>query len=208
MKLTCLSRTFQSGGCSLNRLHRPMQACRPRKSLIALSAVVLVALAGPVRAAGDPRATDAGTVMSFAMPLGAAAAQWWMGDREGVRQLAFTWSSSVVIAEALKQGTNRTRPDGSNDLSFPSGHATRAFAVAAHVNRRYGMEAAWPLYAGAVAVGWTRVQARRHDWLDVAGSLAVSEWMARTWSSPRAGAPAIAAARTEGGWQLQLSWAL
>jgi hypothetical protein len=32
--------------------------------------------------------------------------------------------------------------------------------------------------------------------------------MARTWSSPRAGAPTIAAARTEGGWQVQLSWAL
>ena len=179
-----------------------------RAALPALAAIVLAAAIDRAHAAGDARVTDAGTVLSFAMPLGAAAAQWWIGDRDGVRQLAFTWTSSVVIAEALKQGTNRTRPDGTNDLSFPSGHAARAFAVASHVNRRYGMEAAWPLYAGAVAVGWTRVQARRHDWLDVAGSLVVSEWMARTWSSPRMGAPAVAAARTEGGWQLQLSWAL
>jgi membrane-associated phospholipid phosphatase len=179
-----------------------------RAVLPALTAIVLAIAVGRTQAADDPRATDAGTVMSFAIPLGAAAAQWWLGDREGVRQLAFTWTSSVVIAEALKQGTNRTRPDGSNDLSFPSGHAARAFAVAAHVNQRYGIEVAWPLYAGAAAVGWTRVQARRHDWLDVAGSLAVSEWMARTWSSPRGGTPAVAAARTEGGWQVQFSWSL
>ena len=197
--------------CAHHRLGPPA-AVRGRNTwravLPALTAIVLAIAVGRTQAAGDPRATDAGTVMSFAIPLGAAAAQWWLGDREGVRQLAFTWTSSVVIAEALKQGTNRTRPDGSNDLSFPSGHAARAFAVAAHVNQRYGMEVAWPLYAGAAAVGWTRVQARRHDWLDVAGSLAVSEWMARTWSSPRGGTPAVAAARTEDGWLVHLSWSL
>jgi membrane-associated phospholipid phosphatase len=163
---------------------------------------------GTVQAAGDPQVTNAGTVLSFALPLATAGAHFWQGDREGLKQLAFTWSSSVVLAEALKQGTNRTRPDGSNDLSFPSGHAARAFAAAAHVNRRHGMQAAWPLYAGAVAVGWTRVQARRHDWLDVTGSLLLSEWMARTWSTPHEQAPRLAASRADGPWRLTVSWPL
>lgn len=161
---------------------------------------------GTAQAAGDPQVTDAGTVLSFALPLATAGVHLWQGDREGLKQLAFTWTSSVVLAEALKQGTNRTRPDGSNDLSFPSGHAARAFAAAAHVNRRHGLDAAWPLYVGAVAVGWTRVQAKRHDWLDVTGSMLVSEWMARTWSTPYERAPRLAASRAEGQWQLTLSW--
>lgn len=169
-------------------------------------ALCLAGVLGTAQAAGDPQVTDAGTVLSYALPLATAGVHLWQGDREGVKQLAFTWTSSVVLAEALKQGTNRTRPDGSNDLSFPSGHAARAFAAAAHVNRRHGLDAAWPLYVGAVAVGWTRVQAKRHDWLDVTGSLLVSEWMARTWSTPFEQAPRLAASRADGQWQLTLSW--
>jgi membrane-associated phospholipid phosphatase len=171
-------------------------------------ALCLAGAVGAAQGAGDPQATDAGTVLSFALPLATAGVHLWQGDREGLKQLAFTWTSSVVLAEALKQGTNRTRPDGSNDLSFPSGHAARAFAAAAHVNRRHGLQAAWPLYAGAVAVGWTRVQARRHDWLDVTGSLLLSEWMARTWSTPHEQAPRLSASRADGQWQLTVSWPL
>jgi len=179
----------------LNRCLRPLLAA-------------CLALAGvPCLAQGDTRATDAGTAVSFLVPLGTAAVEAWRSDWQGLGQLTLTWSSTVTIAEVLKQTTGKTRPDGSNDLSFPSGHAARAFGAAAYVNRRHGFEVAWPLYAASVAVGWTRVQAKRHDWIDVAGSAVLAELMARTWTT-RAGAPVVSAMKTAGGWSLQLQMPL
>ena len=170
---------------------------------LVLASALSLSLTLPARAAGDDRATEAGTVASFLVPLGTAAVEAWRGDREGLGQLTLTWTSTVAVAEVLKNTTGKTRPDRTNDLSFPSGHAARAFGAAAYVNRRHGFEVAWPLYAASLAVGWTRVQAQRHDWVDVAGSAVLAELMARTWTT-RTRAPAVAAMKTPDGWSVQL----
>ncbi|HJW10226.1 MAG TPA: phosphatase PAP2 family protein, partial [Albitalea sp.] len=62
---------------------------------------------------------------------------------------------------------------------FPSGHAVNAFAAATYVHRRHGLRYAWPLYAAATYVGYTRVHANRHRWGDVIGSAAIAGAM--TW---------------------------
>ena len=168
-----------------------------------LAAGTLTFGALPSLAQGDPQATDAGTAVSFLIPLGTAAVEAWRSDWQGLGQLTLTWSTTVAIAEVLKNTTGKTRPDGSNDLSFPSGHAARAFGAAAYVNRRHGFGTAWPLYAASLAVGWTRVQADRHDWIDVAGSAVLAELMARTWTT-RAHATVVSASRMPGGWAVHL----
>lgn len=65
-----------------------------------------------------------------------------------------------IITPALKRIAGRTRPNGGDDASFPSGHATNAFAIAsvfaAHSNGRLVPTIAYTL-ATAVAV------ARVHD---------------------------------------------
>jgi membrane-associated phospholipid phosphatase len=84
-----------------------------------------------------------------------------------------------VVTEVLKRTTHVERPDGSNDMSFPSGHAAQAFSSATYVHRRYGFSDAWPLYVMATYVGYTRVQSNRHSWVDVAGAAgiaALSSW--------------------------------
>jgi hypothetical protein len=149
-------------------------------------------------AAGSDAHTRAGDVLSLALPAGVAAFELVLGDMQGLRQFGLSWGATLIATEALKRSTQRTRPDGSNDLSFPSGHAARAFGAAAYVHRRHGLQTAWPLYAASTYVGWTRVQALRHDWRDVAGSAALSAAFAWWLVEPSTGGLRVSASALEG----------
>ena len=61
------------------------------------------------------------------------------------------------MVQALKYTVRRERPDGSNNKSFPSGHAASAFATATVLQRHYG----WKVGAPAYALG-SYVAARAH----------------------------------------------
>ena len=112
----------------------------------------------------------AGDVLRFAMPAGVVAYELWRGDTQGAWQFGKSWAVTLGATEALKRTTHVERPDRSNDESFPSGHASHAFAAATYMHRRHEIEEAWPWYAAATYVGWTRVHVKRHRWGDVAGS--------------------------------------
>ncbi len=117
--------------------------------------------------------TRAGDVLENALPAGAALYALWQPDREGLWQFATSFSVTWLATQGLKQGLDVRRPDGGTE-SFPSAHAAKAFAAATFVHRRYGLDRAWPWYAAGAYVGWTRVNANRHRWIDVAGSLALA----------------------------------
>jgi membrane-associated phospholipid phosphatase len=137
---------------------------------------------------GCPSHRKAGDVLSFVLPAGVAVASWWHDRHHPTDELSsFAWSFTATLAatEALKRTVKSERPDGRDRLSFPSGHAARAFGAASFVHRRQGFEAAWPYYAAATYVGWTRVQAKRHRWADIAGSLGVSTAMNWQLAQPR-----------------------
>lgn len=118
--------------------------------------------------------TRAGDVLSVAMTAGVAGYEVGRGDDEGLWQFGKSWAATLASTQILKHTTNVKRPDGSDDLSFPSQHASNAFAAATYMHRRHGFEQAWPLYLAATYVGWTRVQADKHRWTDIAGSAALA----------------------------------
>ena len=66
------------------------------------------------------------------------------------------------------------RPDHSDFKSFPSDTSALAFAPAQFLWDRYGWEYGVPAYAAAAFVGYSRVDAKRHHWWDVAASAAIS----------------------------------
>ncbi|KIO76422.1 hypothetical protein TH53_15265 [Pedobacter lusitanus] len=87
-----------------------------------------------------------------------------------------------VLAEAIMSGSTfsvkhivgRSRPNGSDNYSFPSGHTANAFAAAEFLNQEYRDVSPWIGYAGytvATATGVLRMYNNKH-WLSdvVAGA--------------------------------------
>ncbi|HEU5296015.1 MAG TPA: phosphatase PAP2 family protein [Burkholderiaceae bacterium] len=149
-----------------------------RRAIAPLSTAVLAACTGGAIADSDAE-RQAGDVLATAMPLGTLGVELWRGETTGAKQFALSFVVTVSATEVLKRTTHVERPDGTNDQSFPSGHAARAFSSATYVHRRYGFGDAWPLYALATYVGYTRVVSDRHRWADVAGAAgvaALSSW--------------------------------
>ena len=94
--------------------------------------------------------------------------------------------TSVLLCEGLKRVFRERRPDDSSDsYSFPSGHATAAFAVASMASRFHPKEA--PLwYAFAFFIADSRVTLNRHRPKDVIAG-AILGVATTTWeiSQPR-----------------------
>ena len=86
--------------------------------------------------------------------------------------------TSTLITEVLKHTVREKRPDGSSRTSFPSGHATAAFAVATMQSHYHPKQA--PLwYAGATLISYSRVKLNRHYYHDVIAGAAVGYFTAR-----------------------------
>ena len=150
----------------------------PPRAFARAAAIALAASLAAASAHADAQ-RRAGDVLRYALPLGTLGVELWRGEREGAWQYSKALVVTLAATEALQRTTHVERPDHSNDHGFPSGHASSAFSSATYVHRRYGLDHAWPLYAAAVYVGYTRVHADRHSWGAVAGSAAVSA--AATW---------------------------
>ncbi len=74
---------------------------------------------------------------------------------------------SQTIVQATKFAVGRQRPDGSNGLSFPSGHSASAFATATVIQQHFGWRAGIPAYGFAGLVGASRMASSKHYLSDV-----------------------------------------
>ena len=130
---------------------------------------------------------SASELLAVGLPALAAGATWAQGDTEGLKQLTYSVGGSYLAATALKKSIHATRPDGSNNESFPSAETTVAFAAVRYMDKRYGAELApytpW-LYAAAGLTGVARVQANKHHWQDVAAGAALGFGTAHYLTEP------------------------
>jgi membrane-associated phospholipid phosphatase len=83
-------------------------------------------------------------------------------------------------ATALKLTVRRTRPDGSNDLSFPSGHTSNAFALATVVGHHYGKRAGITAFVAAGLIGVSRLERNVHHLSDVVAGAALGYAVGRS----------------------------
>jgi membrane-associated phospholipid phosphatase len=104
-------------------------------------------------------------------PSGDEFKEWTIAKLRGLGVEGAALLATSGATDELKDLVGRTRPDGSNDSSMPSGHASSAFAAARLSNRnldsmdmngawRTGLKAANLGLAGTVA--WARVEGRKH----------------------------------------------
>ena len=122
-------------------------------------------------------------LLAIGLPALAAGSAWGQSDTEGFKQLTLSMVTTVGAAEVLKASVHSTRPDGSDNKSFPSTHTAVAFAAARFMDKRYGAQMApytpW-LYVAAGMTGVARVEANKHHWRDVLAGGALG-WSASQW---------------------------
>lgn len=81
---------------------------------------------------------------------------------------------SSLVTDVLKKTVQEPRPgDPSDKESFPSAHATRAFAFAATVNELHGSTWGIPAYILATGVAYSRMNDNRHYVHDVLAGAAI-----------------------------------
>jgi len=85
----------------------------------------------------------------------------------------YNLAQATVINESLVQGlkvaVGRTRPDESDNRSFPSGHASTSFMIATVVHRSYGRTAGIIGYSTATFISFSRIRENKHWASDLAG---------------------------------------
>jgi membrane-associated phospholipid phosphatase len=130
--------------------------------------------AGVDGAAAKPALTHYGDIAQAAIPAAAVIGSAAIGDWPGLAQFAASGTVTVLSTFALKAAVRERRPDGSDNRSLPSGHASYAFAGASYLLFRYGWQVGLPAELAAAGVAWSRVDARKHHWYDVTASAAIA----------------------------------
>lgn len=114
-----------------------------------------------------------GDHLQIALPTGAFISTFiWADDQNAQLQFMKSMGTSFLTTHILKRVINKERPNG-RDYSFPSGHTSAAFTGAAFIEKRYGYKAGIPVYLLASYVGWSRVNANKHDYWDVLGGIII-----------------------------------
>ena len=120
-----------------------------------------------------------GDVLQIALPVTAITTTYYMDDINGTKSFFKSYLATASTTYLLKITTRRLRPDGSNYMSFPSGHTSAAFSGASFIHFRYGFKYSVPLYLLASYTGYSRIYAEKHYLGDViaGASLAIfSSW--------------------------------
>jgi hypothetical protein len=111
---------------------------------------------------------------SFPFQVGAGFATYGIGRSLGKTKTAAVGRDIIraqILSQALVQGLKvtirRERPDASNNMSFPSGHAASAFATAGVLHKHHGWKVGVPAYAFGSYVALARMSWNRHHATDV-----------------------------------------
>jgi membrane-associated phospholipid phosphatase len=100
------------------------------------------------------------------------------------RAASYDFMQAMIVTGAysgiLKYSVKRERPDGSDSLSFPSGHTSVAFSLATVATSHYGWKIGVPAYALATGIGLSRIEQNRHHLSDVIGGAALGLIVGRT----------------------------
>ena len=113
-----------------------------------------------------------GDVLQIAIPAAAYATTFYLDDSEGRREFYKSFFTSLGVTYGLKYSIDKKRPNG-KEHSFPSGHTSAAFQGATFIHKRYGLEYGIPAYIGASFVGYSRIETRNHDIVDVLAGAAI-----------------------------------
>jgi hypothetical protein len=124
--------------------------------------------------------------MPLVTPSGDTLEDWAPAKLQGYAVELGAIGAVGAATESLKVGMHRHRPDGSDTMSFPSGHTSAAFGCATLANRNLdsidALEDVRPVLKVAntvlaAGVGWARVEAGKHYPSDVLFGAALGHFL-------------------------------
>ena len=132
---------------------------------------------------GDAFETGAGPVWSTVFVAGMfTAGRFSHGAR--FRAMTYDMLDAAVVnfgyTELVKVAVGRERPNAQDNKSFPSGHTSNSFALAAVAERHYGWKIGVPAYLLAGLVGASRLEQDKHYLSDVVAGAALGYIVGRT----------------------------
>ena len=151
-------------------------ASRCRAFAVSAAFFTVFAAAPAVRAESPARAASnfasgSGNIIYLAAAVGLPLLSDGSHAKNHALRAADAIGTSVILGEGLKNLFHEKRPDSNAHDSFPSGHATAAFAAATVESDLHPHEA--PLwFTGAALISYSRIRLHRHYGRDViAGAL-------------------------------------
>ena len=142
-------------------------------------ALLLLAAMAPANAGTESLGTD----VAIALPVIAGGITLAKDDWKGTAQLTVDTIATVGVAYGLKHVIREQRPDKSDFQSMPSDTSALAFAPAQFLWDRYGWRYGVPAYAAATFVAWSRVDAQKHHWYDVAASAGIAFGVSKVFTT-------------------------
>ena len=160
---------------------RSPSPCPARRPTLVLAGLALAALplSAPAAVRADSPArkastfgSGAGNILFLAAGVGLPLLSDGHDGKNHALRAADALGTSVLLAEGIKALVREKRPDSNAHDSFPSGHATAAFAVATVEGSLHPKQA--PLwYLGAALISYSRVRLHRHTTGDVLAGAAL-----------------------------------
>lgn len=146
--------------------------------------------------------------------FGASVATYSIGKLTGNSRMARVGAHllraqivSQTVTHGIKAVVKRTRPDGSAENSFPSGHTSVSFASATVLQREFGWKVGIPAYAVATYIGMSRVEGKRHFTSDVLFGAAIGVMAGRAATVEIAGKRfLVAPSASKGGGAVSFVW--
>ncbi len=125
-----------------------------------------------------------GDALRIILPSIAFGVPLYLEDYKGLNQYSKAFILNGAATYALKFNIHKTRPDGSDDYSFPSGHTSLAFNASTFIHVRYGFKYAIASYLAAGFVAYSRVESDKHYIEDVAAGALIGSLSAYILTSP------------------------
>jgi PAP2 superfamily len=173
--------------------------------ILVLATALAMGVASPASADSDFIETS-GRVLMIALPVAGGAYALYRDDRRGALQIGFSVVSAYGASYLLQQVVKEERPDHSGWDSFPSDSTSVAFAAASSIQVRYGWDYGLPSYAIAAFVGYSRVEADKHHWGDVAAGAAIGWIAGQLLTDPYEEMPAMQVFADTKGAAINLRW--
>jgi hypothetical protein len=113
-------------------------------------------------------------------PVIALGQLYWDHDNGVAHARALIYTGAVT--QILKESIHRKRPNGSDNVSMPSGHTSTAFATATALTYSYGWKAGIIMYPVATFVGMSRMADDMHWLSDAVAGAFIGVWLGRASS--------------------------